>query len=110
MGSTGSWAEYVLIGVSGIHSGESLVPKLVLLGLLLGLEGTKMDRASVSSNISAMTNGSGVRRGARTRNVDFERLANGECHGGGTWYRGLAPTREGPVELGVRAWRARNRR
>ena len=47
MSSTGSWAEYVLIGVCSKCGGESSVPMLVLLALLLGLEGTKVDHASV---------------------------------------------------------------
>ena len=65
MSSTGSWAEYVLIGVCSKCGGESSVPMLVLLAPLLSLEGTKVDHASVSSKISRTSSGSDVRDGAR---------------------------------------------
>ena len=50
----------MLIGVCGKRGGESSVPMLVLLALLLGLEGTKVDHASVSSKTSTAFSGSDV--------------------------------------------------
>ena len=53
------------IGVCGKRGGESSVPMLVLLAQLLGLEGTKVDHASVSSKTSTTFSGSDVRDGER---------------------------------------------